>query len=128
MLVASLLFLLALNEPHQFSRLDLWERKCQAGDEQACAQFEEAQAAVAPIYDVEDILNDPQFQALDSITTVDDPDLGPLRMQNVMFRMSETPGEIRFPGRERGVDNEEVFGELGVGPERLEELRDEGVV
>ena len=91
-------------------------------------KFEEAQAAVAPIYDVEDILNDPQFQALDSITTVDDPDLGPLRMQNVMFRMSETPGEIRFPGRERGVDNEEVFGELGVGPERLEELRDEGVV
>ena len=38
--------------------------------------FEEAEAAVAPIYDVEDIFNDPQFQALDTRTTVDDPDLG----------------------------------------------------
>ncbi len=46
MLVASLLFLLALNEPHQFSRLDLWQRKCDAGDAQACAQLAEAQAGV----------------------------------------------------------------------------------
>ncbi len=92
------------------------------------AEFEEAQAAVAPIYDVEDILNDPQFQALDSITTVEDPDLGPLRMQNVMFRMSDTPGRIRFPGRSRGADNEEIYGELGVTPERLADLREQGAV
>lgn len=55
MLVASLLFLLALNEPHQFSRLDLWERKCQAGDEQACAQFEEAQAGVEKLQRLDEL-------------------------------------------------------------------------
>lgn len=92
------------------------------------SEFEAAQAAVAPIYDVEDILNDPQFQALDSITTVEDPDLGPLRMQNVMFRMSETPGRIRYPGRARGADNEDVYRELGVTAERLAELREQGAV
>jgi crotonobetainyl-CoA:carnitine CoA-transferase CaiB-like acyl-CoA transferase len=96
--------------------------------DEVVSEFEAAQAAVAPIYDVEDILNDPQFQALDSITTVEDPDLGPLRMQNVMFRMSETPGRIRYPGRARGSDNEDVYGELGVTPERLAELREQGAV
>ena len=90
--------------------------------------FEEAEAAVAPIYDVEDIFNDPQFQALDTITTVDDPDLGKLRMQNVLFRMSDTPGEIKWAGKPRGTDNEEVFSELGIDDDELASLKDEGVI
>ncbi len=91
-------------------------------------EFEAAHAAVAPIYDIADIFADAQYQALDSITTVQDPDFGPLRMQNVLFRLSETPGGIRWPGRSLGADNEAVYGELGVSPERLAELRDQGVV
>ena len=38
--------------------------------------FEEAQAAVAPIYDVRDVVADPQFQALGSLVRVPDPELG----------------------------------------------------
>ena len=49
-------------------------------------------------------------------------------MQNVMVRMMGTPGRIRWPGRRLGQDNEAVYGELGVSPERLAELREEGVV
>ena len=90
--------------------------------------FEEAEAAVAPIYDVEDIFNDPQFQALDTITTVDDPDLGKIRMQNVLFRMSDTPGEIKWAGRPRGTDNKDVFSKLGIDDDELESLKDEGVI
>ena len=90
--------------------------------------FEEAQAAVAPIYDIADIMKDPQFQALDSITTIPDPDFGSIKMQNVMFRMSETPGEIRWPGRHRGEDNAAVYGEIGISESRLAELRDLGAV
>jgi formyl-CoA transferase len=91
-------------------------------------KFEAAEAAVAPIYDIADIFNDPQYQALNSIVTVPDEDLGPIKMQNVMFRMSETPGRIRWPGRRLGQDNEEVYGELGIGPDRLAELRAKGVI
>jgi crotonobetainyl-CoA:carnitine CoA-transferase CaiB-like acyl-CoA transferase len=90
--------------------------------------FEEAHAAVAPIYDIADIFNDAQYQALDSITSVDDPDLGPLRMQNVMFRLSSTPGEIRWTGRAVGADNAEVYGALGVSTDRLEDLAEHGVI
>ena len=54
--------------------------------------FEQAHAAIAPIYDVADIMEDPQYRALDSITTVDDPDLGPLKMQNVLFRLVADAG------------------------------------
>jgi crotonobetainyl-CoA:carnitine CoA-transferase CaiB-like acyl-CoA transferase len=91
--------------------------------------FTEAGAAIAPIYDLEQLVNDPQVEALDAITTVRDEDLGPLRMQNVMFRLSESPGTIRFTGRGLGQDNEQVYRErLGLEPERIAELRAEGVI
>lgn len=90
--------------------------------------FEEAQAAVAPIYDISQIMEDPQYIALDSITTVDDPDLGPVRMQNIPFRLSRTPGSIRWAGRAIGSDNEEVFGSLGIDRSELERLAREGVI
>ena len=91
--------------------------------------FEEAGAAIAPIYDIEQLMNDPQVEALDAVTTVEDEDLGALRMQNLMFRLSESPGAIRFTGRRLGQDNERVYGErLGLEPERNAELREQGVI
>jgi crotonobetainyl-CoA:carnitine CoA-transferase CaiB-like acyl-CoA transferase len=90
--------------------------------------FEEANAAITPIYNIEDIMQDPQYQALDSIITVEDPELGPIKMQNVLFRLSETPGEVEWSGPRLGEHNEEVYGELGMDKERLEELKAEGVI
>ncbi|MFE0414372.1 CaiB/BaiF CoA transferase family protein [Streptomyces tendae] len=92
------------------------------------AAFEKAEAAVAPVQDVRDVLADPQYQALDTVTTVDDPELGPLRMQNVLFRLSATPGAIRWAGRPHGADTEEVLTGLGLTPADVKELREEGVV
>jgi crotonobetainyl-CoA:carnitine CoA-transferase CaiB-like acyl-CoA transferase len=90
--------------------------------------FEEAQAAVAPIYDVRDVMADPQFAALGSLVRVPDPELGSVLMQNVLFRLSETPGEIRSAGPSIGQHTEEVLGELGIGPDEVAELRQKGAV
>jgi crotonobetainyl-CoA:carnitine CoA-transferase CaiB-like acyl-CoA transferase len=93
------------------------------------AAFQEAGAALAPIYDVEQLTNDPQIKALDAITTVQDEDLGPLRMQNVMFRMQRTPGRIRFPGRRLGQDSDEVLREmLGLDDDAIAALRKDGAL
>ncbi|WSC91839.1 CoA transferase [Streptomyces sp. NBC_01754] len=91
--------------------------------------FEEVQAAVAPILDIRGVLDNPQYQALETITTVQDEDLGPLRMQNVLFRLSRTPGSIRHAGRAHGADNDAVLGEhLGLSPDELVRLRKESVI
>ncbi|MFD4558637.1 CaiB/BaiF CoA transferase family protein [Streptomyces sp. NPDC058469] len=92
------------------------------------AAFEKAEAAVAPIQDVRDVMADPQYQALDTITTVDDPELGPLRMQNVLFRLSATPGAIRWAGRPHGADTDRVLTELGLTDTELTALRREGAL
>ena len=93
------------------------------------AAFEEAGAAIAPIYDMEQVVHDPHVQATQMITTVDDEDLGPLKMQNLPFRLLGSPGRIRFAGRDLGQDNEQVYAEhLGLDRDRLERLRDEGII
>ena len=88
--------------------------------------FERAEAAVAPIYDASDIVDDPQYQALGTIQTVDDPDLGALQMHNVLFRLSETPGAIRWSGRAHGADTADVLADLGF--DDLDGLRERGVI
>ncbi|MER5909511.1 CoA transferase [Streptomyces sp. NPDC001982] len=96
--------------------------------DEVLAAFEKAEAAVAPIQDVRDVMTDPQYAALDTVTTVDDPELGPLRMQNVLFRLSATPGAIRWAGRPHGADTDAVLTELGLTPADLDGLREEGVL
>lgn len=90
--------------------------------------FEEANAAVAPVYDVSDIMDDPQYKALESIVAVEDPELGPIKMQNVLFRLSETPGEVRTTGPRLGEHNEEVYSQLGIDKQRYIELSNKGVI
>ena len=63
------------------------------------AAFEAAGCAIAPVYDARDVLADPQLEALGSISTVEDIQLGPLRMPNVISRLSETPGRDPPLGR-----------------------------
>jgi crotonobetainyl-CoA:carnitine CoA-transferase CaiB-like acyl-CoA transferase len=93
------------------------------------AVFEEAGAAIAPIYDMEQLVNDPHVLATGMITSVEDEDLGPLGMQNLVFRLLGSPGRIRFPGRGLGRDTEEVFAErLGLDRERVAQLREDGVI
>ncbi|MER6009125.1 CaiB/BaiF CoA transferase family protein [Streptomyces bluensis] len=96
--------------------------------EEVIEAFEKAEAAVAPIQDVRDVMRDPQYEALDTITTVDDPELGPLRMQNILFRLSSTPGAIRWAGRPHGADTEAVLTELGLTDTDLADLRSEGAL
>ena len=92
-------------------------------------EFERVGAALAPIYDIGQLMNDPHVLARETITTVDDEDLGPVKMQNLMFRMMGTPGAIRFPGRRLGQDNEQVYSEsLGLAPDQVAALKAKGVV
>ncbi len=90
--------------------------------------FEVAGAAVAPIYNVEQLLQDPQYVARGSIVTVPDEDLGTVRMQNLPFRMSASSGAVRHGGGRLGRDTDTVLRELlDLSDTQLEQLRQAGV-
>jgi crotonobetainyl-CoA:carnitine CoA-transferase CaiB-like acyl-CoA transferase len=70
-----------------------------------------ADAAASPVYDMARIFEDQHVIARQMLAEVDDPDLGPLRMQNVAPRLSRSPGTVRFAGRALGADTAEVLEE-----------------
>ncbi|WP_235735455.1 CaiB/BaiF CoA transferase family protein [Nocardioides alcanivorans] len=64
------------------------------------------------IYKAADMLEDPHFRARESIVQVPDQTFGQLRMQNVVPKLSATPGTIRWTGPDLGQHNDEVYGDL----------------
>ena len=92
------------------------------------AAFDEAGAAVAPVYDARDVVEDPHVRATKMLTTAKDAVLGDVLMHNVMWGMSATPGRIRHVGRELGADTDDILDAAGCSPERVAALRTRGVV
>lgn len=92
-------------------------------------EFEKAEAAIGPAYTIDQIYQDPQYQARNDIIEIEDEDLGKLRMTNAFPFMSETPAQVRHPGQRKGQSNEEILcGELGVSKEELAKLKEEGAI
>jgi crotonobetainyl-CoA:carnitine CoA-transferase CaiB-like acyl-CoA transferase len=79
---------------------------------------------VGPVYDVLDALEDEHYLARETIVAMDDD----IVLHNVVPRLSRTPGGIHRPAPALGAHNEEVYGELGIGPEELAELAAAGVI
>jgi crotonobetainyl-CoA:carnitine CoA-transferase CaiB-like acyl-CoA transferase len=80
-----------------------------------------------PVYTVADIEQDPHWRARQ--LTRDIPDNGrPVRMHNVVPRLSATPGDIQWAGGALGQDNQRVYHELGVSCDEQKRLASAGVI
>ncbi len=96
---------------------------------EAMRVLEEHDVVAGPVYDVRRIFGDPHFAAREDIVSVEDPDLGMVRMQNVVPRLSRTPGRIVHGGLSLGHDNREIYVDLlGLHEGDLEELQQLGVI
>lgn len=81
------------------------------------------------IYKAEDMMQDEHFKAREALVKVDHPDFGPITMQNVAPRLSETPGKVRHVGPALGEHNAYVFGQiLGISDDQQASLRDAGII
>ena len=73
-------------------------------------RFIELEAAISPVNNIKDIFLDEHIAARGNIVAIDDAELGaPLRMQNVVGKLSRTPGAIRHTGPRLGEHNREVL-------------------
>jgi len=82
----------------------------------------------ATLYSVADIFEDPQYKLRENIKLVPSR-IGPLAVQNVIPRLSGTPGSIEWLGASLGQHNDEVFRDLlGMSAAELAALQEAGVV
>ena len=102
---------------------------CAAHDSKVLLEkLDKARVPAGPIYNVEDMLNDPHFNARGLFETVE-IDGKPLKIPALVPRMSRTPGCTRWPGGDLGSANQEVLGDLlGLDENQMSELRAAAVI
>lgn len=91
-------------------------------------RLEKAAIACGPIYELDEVFQDPQVQHLELVTEVEQPGLGPVRMLGFPFRLSAGPIGVRRPAPRLGEHTDEVLEELGLEPTEIKRLLDAGVV
>ena len=87
-----------------------------------------AQVAAGPIYEFDEVFEDPQAKHLGLVAEVEQPGYGRARMLAFPVRASATPAAIRRPAPLLGEHTAEVFGELGLTRAEIERLAADGVV
>ena len=90
--------------------------------------LEEVRVPVGPIYSVEDMMIDPQYQARGLFEQVE-IDGEPLKIPAIMPKLDATPGRTDWPGSDIGSHNDEVLRDiLQLGDAEIDQLRDDGIV
>jgi crotonobetainyl-CoA:carnitine CoA-transferase CaiB-like acyl-CoA transferase len=92
------------------------------------ARFEAEQVAAGPIYEFDEVFEDPQVKHLGLVTEVEQPGYGLARMLAFPVRASATPGAIRRPAPLLGEHTAEILGELGLPKSEIDRLAAAGVV
>jgi crotonobetainyl-CoA:carnitine CoA-transferase CaiB-like acyl-CoA transferase len=90
--------------------------------------LEAVQVPVGPIYSVQDMMVDPQYQARGLFENVE-IDGRPLKIPAIMPKLDATPGRTDWPGMAIGSHNDEILrGILKLDDARIERLRADGVI
>ncbi len=86
-----------------------------------------ADVCVGKVYEPHEVFEDPQVQHRDMAL---DLDVGGASVVNpgVAIKLSDTPGEVRFPTPLAGSHTEEILTELGYGTDDIDSLRATGAI
>jgi crotonobetainyl-CoA:carnitine CoA-transferase CaiB-like acyl-CoA transferase len=96
--------------------------------EEALQIFADADVTAGPVYDIAQFMEDPHVQAREIIVELPDEDMGAVPMHNVVPTLSGTPGAFRLPAPRLGQHNDELLAELGLSPDAVANLRQQGVI
>ncbi len=115
---------------HEDELNDIFSSWCLAHDlDQVLEAFTKAEGTLAPIYTIDQIVEDPQVLARKSIVSVQDGDFGAVDMPNIVPRFTVNRPELRTAGGGLGQDNKTVYSRLlGLNDETLARMESAGVI
>jgi crotonobetainyl-CoA:carnitine CoA-transferase CaiB-like acyl-CoA transferase len=98
-------------------------------DAEECLKlFEAAEVTAAPVYDIDQFVEDEHVKAREVVVDMTDDEVGAMTMHNIIPRLSGTPGTMRLPAPKLGQHTAEILARLGVDEGELKVLREKKIV
>jgi crotonobetainyl-CoA:carnitine CoA-transferase CaiB-like acyl-CoA transferase len=88
----------------------------------------DAETMAAPVYNIDEALQDPQVIHRQMVLEIEDPVLGKVKQLGMPIKLSETPGKVRFVAPPPGSDTDETMRRLGYSAGDIERLIKDGVI
>lgn len=88
----------------------------------------QAEVPYTKVFNINDVLADPQVQYRKSVMRIDDPDLGSIPAPCVVPRVSETAAKTHRSGPSVGEHNADFFAALGLSASEVEDLKLKGAI
>lgn len=92
------------------------------------ARFEHEDVPYSLINDREEVMADPQVEAMDALLTYDHPQAGLVRTPRPAAQYAETPSNIRAHTPALGEHSQEILSELGYSTTQIRSLHESAVV
>ena len=90
--------------------------------------FAAAEVTATPIYDIDQLLDDPHVQARGVVMEAPDDELGRVAMHAIVPRLSATPGALRLPAPKIGQHTREILEAIGCDAEQRAALAAAGII
>jgi crotonobetainyl-CoA:carnitine CoA-transferase CaiB-like acyl-CoA transferase len=92
------------------------------------AIFEAAEVTAIPVYEIDQLVEDPHVHERGVIVEAPDDEAGSVLMHNIIPRLSDTPGQLRYAAPALGQHTRSVLESIGCDPARIAALAAEGVI
>jgi crotonobetainyl-CoA:carnitine CoA-transferase CaiB-like acyl-CoA transferase len=90
--------------------------------------FQQAEVTATPVYDIDQLMDDPHVGARGVLVEAPDAEAGSVVMHNVIPRLSETPGALRVAAPVLGQHTAELLAGIGYDAERRAALAAVGII
>jgi crotonobetainyl-CoA:carnitine CoA-transferase CaiB-like acyl-CoA transferase len=92
------------------------------------AFFEKNEITAAPVYSIDQFIEDPHVIARKIVVDMPDKEMGSIPMHAVVPRLSESPGAIRRPAPELGEHTAELLGRIGIDAATQLDLKERKII
>jgi crotonobetainyl-CoA:carnitine CoA-transferase CaiB-like acyl-CoA transferase len=96
--------------------------------DEAMAAFSAAEVTATPVYEIDQLMDDPHVQARGILVDAPDDEAGSVPMHGIIPRLSATPGALRLPAPALGEHSRSVLASIGWDAARIDALTRAGVI
>jgi crotonobetainyl-CoA:carnitine CoA-transferase CaiB-like acyl-CoA transferase len=96
--------------------------------DEAMAAFNAAEITATPVYEIDQLMDDPQVHARGILVEAPDEEAGSVLMHGVIPRLSATPGALRHAAPALGEHSRAVLTAIGWNAARIDALTQAGII